>query len=150
MLRAMRIDKMTFAALEATFMQFLDEEKALQDIPTVRMLTQSRDTIRKRAKKIMSSLKKSISEYAGLEIIPDQSRAGGGSLPEADFPTYAVSIKPYHIKVNELEKRLRLGSPPVIGRIKEDVFLIDGRTVQDGELRALVNCIIAAFSSDVS
>jgi L-seryl-tRNA(Ser) seleniumtransferase len=151
MLRAMRIDKMTFAALEATFMQFLDEDKALQDIPTVRMLTQSRETIKKRAKRILGALKKSISDHAALEIIPDQSRAGGGSLPEADFPTYSVSIKPFNIKVNELEKRLRLGDPPVIARIQENVFLIDARTVQDGELKTLVNCIITAFrrASDV-
>ncbi|HDH34522.1 MAG TPA: L-seryl-tRNA(Sec) selenium transferase, partial [Nitrospirae bacterium] len=81
MLRAMRIDKMTFAALEATFMQYLDEEKAVRDIPTVRMLTESGEAIKKRANKILSALKKSVSEQARLDVIPDQSRAGGGSLP---------------------------------------------------------------------
>ncbi len=146
MLRAMRIDKMTFAALEATFMQYLDEEKAIKEIPTVRMLTQSRETINRRAKRILNPLKKSIADHADLEIIPDQSRAGGGSLPEADFPTYAVSIRPLNIKVNELEKRLRLGNPPVIGRIKEDVFLIDAMTVQDKEVKTLVDCIACALN----
>jgi len=145
MLRAMRIDKMTFAALEATFMQYLDEEKALQNIPTVRMLTQPLETIKKRAKRILNPLKKSLAVHADLEIIPDQSRAGGGSLPEADFPTFAVSVKPLHMSVNALEKRLRLGEPPVIARIKEDVILIDARTVQDQEVKTLVRCIDAAF-----
>jgi L-seryl-tRNA(Ser) seleniumtransferase len=145
MLRAMRIDKMTFAALEATFMQYLDEEKALQDIPTLRMLTQSETDIKKRAKKILNALRKTISGHAELSIIADQSRAGGGSLPEADFPTYAVSVKPLNLSVNALEKKLRLGNPPVIARIQEEVLLIDARTIQDRDIKTLVNCFVAAF-----
>ena len=145
MLRAMRIDKMTFAALEATFMQYLDEEKAVRDIPTVRMLTETQEVIKKRAKKILSALKKSVSEQMKLDVISDQSRAGGGSLPETDFPTFSVSIKPMNIKVNALEKRLRLGEPPVIARIKEDTLLIDARTIEDREIKTLVNCIVNAL-----
>lgn len=147
MLRAMRIDKMTFAALEATFMQYLDEEEVIKNIPTMRMLTQPVETIKKRARRILSSLRKSIHGRADLDILPDQSRAGGGSLPEADFPTFAVSIKPLSFSVNELEKRLRLGSPPVIARIKEDMMLVDARTVQDREVKVLVGCIIIAFDN---
>ena len=145
MLRAMRIDKMTFAALEATFMQYLDEEKAVRDIPTVRMLTETQEVIKKRAKKILSALKKSVSEQMKLDVISDQSRAGGGSLPETDFPTFSVSIKPMNIKVNALEKRLSLGEPPVIARIKEDTLLIDARTIEDREIKTLVKCIVEAF-----
>lgn len=147
MLRAMRIDKMTFAALEATFMQYLDEEKALQDIPTLRMLTQSGELIKKRARKIQASLKKSLSDHADLEIVADQSRAGGGSLPETDFPTYAISVKPLNISVNTLEKKLRLGNPPVIARIHGDALLIDVRTVRDREVKVLVNCIVSALKN---
>lgn len=145
MLRAMRIDKMTFAALEATFMQYLDEEKALKNIPTLRMLTQSEETIKKRAKRILNSLKKSVAGHAVLELLPDQSRAGGGSLPEADFPTFVVSVKPLNMSVNALEKRLRLGAPPVVARIKEDVLIMDARTVQDKEVKTLVACVVEAF-----
>ena len=146
MLRAMRIDKMTFAALEATFMQYLDEEKALKEIPTMRMLTEQVEVIKKRAKKILNSLKKALAGQADLEIVPDQSRAGGGSLPETDFPTFALSIKPVNMSVNALEKKLRLGDPPVIARIQGDSLLIDARTVLDKEIKILVNCIIAAFN----
>ena len=145
MMRAMRIDKMTFAALEATFMQYLDEQKALKNIPTLRMLTESGDIIKKRAKKIFNALKKSISDKAALEVQPDQSRAGGGSLPEADFPTFVVSIRPHNMTVNALEKKLRLGDPPVIARIKEDVLLIDARTIQDREVKILIACIVTAL-----
>jgi L-seryl-tRNA(Ser) seleniumtransferase len=145
MLRAMRIDKMTFAALEATFMQYLDEEKAVRDIPTVRMLTESQEVIKKRAGKILRALKKSVPEKARLNVVSDQSRAGGGSLPETDFPTFSVSIKPLNIKLNMLEKRLRLGEPPVIARIKEDSLLIDARTIEDREIKTLVKCIVNAI-----
>ena len=146
LLRALRIDKMTLASLEATFMQYLDEEKAIKEIPTLRMLTESADVIKRRAKKILSSLKKDISNQAKLEVTPDESQAGGGSLPEINFPTFVVSIKPSNISVNELEKRLRLGDPPVIARIKGDSLLIDARTVQDGEVKVLVSGIVAAFN----
>lgn len=149
MLRALRIDKMTFAALEATFMQYLDEEKTLQDIPTVRMLTQPLELIRKRAGKIMASLKKVISARADLKIVPDQSRAGGGSLPETDFPTYAVSVKPSGMSINALEERLRLGAPPVIARIQGDALLIDARTIQDREIHLLVHCVTAALKNNI-
>lgn len=147
MLRALRIDKMTFAALEATFMQYLDEEKALKDIPTIRMLTQPVGVIRKRAGKILAALNKSLSANADLKIVPDQSRAGGGSLPETNFPTYAVSVKPRNVSLNALEKKLRTGEPPVIARIQGDALLIDARTVQDREVKMLVNCIIAAMDT---
>jgi len=146
MMRAMRIDKMTFAALEATFMQYLDEEKAVRDIPTVRMLTESQEQIKGRAKKIFSALKKSIPDRADFKVVPDQSRAGGGSLPETDFPTFAVSVTPADISVNTLEKRLRLGDPPVITRIKDNMLLFDARTVQNSEVKTLVHCIISALS----
>lgn len=146
LLRAIRMDKLTLASLEATLMQYLEEEKAVREIPTLRMLTQPLDIIKRRSKKIHNFLKKSISNQAKTEVIRDQSRAGGGSLPEVDFPTFVVSIKPSGISVNILEKRLRLGEPPVIARIKEDALLIDARTIQDIEVRALVNCIISAFN----
>jgi L-seryl-tRNA(Ser) seleniumtransferase len=145
MMRAMRIDKMTFAALEATLMQYLDEEKAVHHIPTLRMLTETPSTIRKRASRILAALRKSVAEHAQMEIHPDQSRAGGGSLPETDFPTFTVSLKPSRMSVNELEKKLRLGAPPVIARIKGDTLLLDARTVQDREVKVLVNCINSSF-----
>jgi L-seryl-tRNA(Ser) seleniumtransferase len=145
LLRALRIDKMTLASLEATFMQYLDEEKALREIPTLRMMTEPVEVIKKRAKKIFRALK-DISGKADIAVVPDESQAGGGSLPEINFPTFAVSIKPNNISVNELEKRLRLGEPAVIARIKGNALLIDARTVQEREVRALSKCIIEALA----
>ena len=145
LLRAMRIDKMTLASLEATFMQYLDEQKAVKEIPTLRMLTEPADIIKRRAKKIFSSLKKDIADQTELAVIADESQAGGGSLPEINFPTFVVSIKPSNVSVNEFEKKLRLGDPPVVARIKDGALLVDARTVQDGEIKTLVNCILSAL-----
>lgn len=146
LLRAIRIDKLTLASLEATMMQYLDEEKAVKEIPTLKMLLQSPDTIKQRAKKILNLLKKDISETAKIDVIADKSQAGGGSLPEVDFPTFVVSIKPLNISVNTLEKRLREGKPPVIARIKDGALLIDARTVQDKEIKTLASCIISCVT----
>jgi len=146
MLRAMRIDKMTLASLEATFMQYLDEEKARKEIPTLRMLTQPVDDIKRRAKKIFASLRKDVPDHVTLEVVADESQAGGGSLPEISFPTFAVSLRPTGISVNELEKRLRTGDPPVIARIKDNALLFDARTVQDREVKGLAGCVRSALS----
>jgi L-seryl-tRNA(Ser) seleniumtransferase len=127
-------------------MEYFDEENTTDKIPTIRMLTQSLDTIRHRARRIFTLLKKVLSDQAKIEFMRDQSRAGGGSLPEIDLPTFVVSIKPYNISVNMFEERLRKGNPPVIARIRDDALLIDVRTVQDREIKALVNCISLCFS----
>jgi L-seryl-tRNA(Ser) seleniumtransferase len=146
LLRAMRIDKLTLASLEATLMQYLDTEKAVSEIPTLRMLTQSPDIIKKRAKKLYINLHKILADKASISVTADRSQAGGGALPETDLPTFVVSIKPQGISINALEKKLRLGNPPVIARIKENTLILDARTVQEKEVKTLSACIISALS----
>jgi L-seryl-tRNA(Ser) seleniumtransferase len=138
--RAMRIDKLTIAAFEATLMEYMDEDRAQQTIPVLNMLLQNPEEIRRRAQRLASKLKKDI-KNARIEIIKDTSRAGGGSLPTTDFPTYAVSIKPDTISVNELEKRLRNGSPPVVARIKGHSLLLDARTILKQDISGLINAV---------
>ena len=142
--RAVRVDKMTIAAFEATLMDYLDPGKALQTIPVLRMLFQPLQTIKSRATKIASQLRKQVDE-ADIALIRDSSKAGGGSLPEAEFDTYAVSIGPKHITVNDLEARLRTGSLPVIARIKDNALLLDARTIQDQDIRELVQIVSSAL-----
>lgn len=150
--RAVRVDKMTIAAFEATLMDYLDPEKALQSIPVLRMLFQSLGTIKSRASKIAAGLRRQIAE-AGIApdispeiaLVRDSSKAGGGSLPEARFETYAVSIDPKHIAVNQLETRLRTGSRPLIARIKDNALLLDARTIHDQDIRELVRIVSSAL-----
>jgi len=140
MTRAMRIDKLTLAGFEATLMEYIDEEKAIKNIPTLRMLLQKPEEVKGRAKKIATRLKREIKDVR-IHVLPDSSRAGGGAMPETDLPTYVVSIKPPNLSVNELEEKLRKGNPPIITRIKEDSLIIDARTVRDKEIESLVKAI---------
>ena len=143
--RALRIDKLTIAAFEATLMEYMDPERAVREIPVLRMLFQPLGEIRTRAKKIASALRAAVRDER-FEVTEDSSRAGGGALPEAEFPSFAVSVKPRGISVNELESRLRRGSPPVIARIKDDSLLLDARTIGKDDIKVLVSTVSAAFS----
>jgi L-seryl-tRNA(Ser) seleniumtransferase len=143
--RAVRIDKLTLAGFEATLMEYIDEDKAMKNIPTLRMLLQRPEEIKARSVKISKRLKREI-QNAGISVITDTSRAGGGSLPEKDFPTYAVAIKPLELSVNELEERLRKGIPPIITRIREDLLILDARTIEDRDIPFLVKRLQTVLS----
>jgi L-seryl-tRNA(Ser) seleniumtransferase len=143
--RAVRIDKLTLAGFEATLMEYIDEEKVIENIPTLRMLLQKPEEIKKRADKIAKRLQKEI-KNAHIHVIADSSRAGGGSLPEKDLPTYAVSIKTDTMSVNELEEKIRKGNPPIITRIKEESLIIDARTVRNRDIDALIKGIKSVIS----
>jgi L-seryl-tRNA(Ser) seleniumtransferase len=145
--RAMRIDKLTLAGIEATLMEYIDEEKAVRNVPTLKMLLQKPEELRGRANKIAKRLKREI-QNAHIRVISDSSRAGGGALPEVDLPTYAVSIKSDEVSAIEFKERLRKGTPPIIARIKEDSLIIDARTVRDKDLEGLVAGIKSALSEE--
>ncbi|MDA8238755.1 MAG: L-seryl-tRNA(Sec) selenium transferase [Nitrospiraceae bacterium] len=144
--RAVRIDKLAIAAFEATLMEYMDTENAKREIPVLAMLLQAPGEMETRAKKIASALRRKVGEK-DIRVIRDSSKAGGGSLPEVEFPTYAVAIKPSGISVNELESRLRNSSPPVIARIREDSLLLDVRTVREREIDGIVRAVVASLSA---
>jgi L-seryl-tRNA(Ser) seleniumtransferase len=126
-------------------MEYVDEEKAIASIPTLRMLLQKPEEIRVRANTIARRLKKEI-QNAHIKVMADSSRAGGGSLPERDLPTFVTAVKPDSISVNELEEILRKGTPPVITRIKEDTLVLDARTIRNNDIATLVQRIKSALS----
>ncbi len=139
LLRAIRIDKLTLAALEAIFMEYIEEEAAPERIPTLRMLLEPPEAVKKRAARIARLLKKSVE--ADIKVIEDKAFAGGGSLPEVALKTYCVSIRSKKLSANSLEERLRKGDPPVIARIREDALLLDARTVDEKEITLLCGCV---------
>lgn len=147
MARALRIDKMTIAAFEATLMEYMDQENAKKEIPVLNMLFQTPEEIKSRARRIAAGLRKVV-RNAGIEVIKDTSKAGGGSLPEREFPTFAVSLKPEHISVNELESRLRKSSPPVISRIKGNMLLLDARTIRRQDIQSLLKAVASSLSEE--
>ena len=139
--RALRIDKLTLAALEATLHLYRDPQNAAQRIPTVRMLLMQKPEIERRARQLIKDLERL--ELAGLstQVMDLPSKAGGGSLPLLELPSCCVGIRMAGISANALERALRYNTPPVIGRIEDDMYLVDLRTVQDDELDIIVAAI---------
>ncbi len=143
--RAVRIDKLTLAGFEATLMEYLDEERAVSSVPTLRMLLQSPGEIRVRANSIARRLKKEITN-ADIRVMADSSRAGGGALPERDLPTFVTTVRTDIMSINELEEKLRKGTPPVIARIREDSLVLDARTIREQDIPVLVQRLKSALS----
>lgn len=134
--RAMRLDKMTLAALEATLRLYLNPEQALVSIPTLRMLSESEDRVQERAEKLAATLKEAIpASCATIDIIPETARAGGGALPLCDIATCAVRVTFQRGTAQDCEQFLvSHWTVPIIGRIKKDAILLDARTITDDEI----------------
>ena len=131
--RALRIDKLTLAALESTLKLYRDEEIAIQKIPTLRMLTIPFDDICKKADVLFKKINKTIGSLADIELAHLNSRPGGGSFPELNLATLCITIQPKNISVSKLEMRMRLSTPSIIGRIEDNKYILDPRTIQDGQ-----------------
>lgn len=122
---------MTLAALEATLRLYLDEERALRDVPTLRMLSEPADVVRGRAEALAEAIVDAApSGCLQVEVVPEVARAGGGALPLCDIPSYAVAVSFARGSVAACEAHLASGrSVPVVGRIKKDRLLFDARTL---------------------
>lgn len=141
--RALRLDKMTLAALEATLRLYLDPERAMERIPTLRMLTKRPEHVAVRARHMVDVIGEGCGDAYWVAAVPDVSRAGGGSLPMADIPTTVVTVSPRTMSANALEERLRLGEPTIIARIKDDRVLIDPRTLNEAEELLVMQRLLA-------
>lgn len=127
--RALRIDKFTASALEAVLREYLSEEKAVQNIPVLNMITRTPEEIKQKAKKFHRILRRAgLKAEIGIEGC--ESQIGGGSLPLEYIPSTAVTIHPLEISTTELEERLRHFPVPVIGRTVNDRILLDMRTFE--------------------
>ena len=137
--RALRIDKMTLAALEGTMRLYRDERKAVSEIPTLRMMTRPLSDIQAQAD-TLAALLEEIPE-GGIEVdrLDRTSKAGGGSLPLLDLPTKCLAVRIPVLSANAIERSMRDNTPPIIGRIEEDRFVMDLRCVQDDELTVIQN-----------
>jgi len=152
--RAVRLDKMTLAALEATLSLYRDPDQALREVPTLRMLLMTEDECREAAIDFAILLQTTIAN-AGLAtdsntatVVPDAGYAGGGSLPDVELPGYAVALKLDGMSANELEERLRKDAEiPVIGRIKDGQFLLSVRTLSAEDVAVVLGEIQMLLSA---
>jgi L-seryl-tRNA(Ser) seleniumtransferase len=135
--RALRIDKLTLAALESTIRLYRDEQKAVDMIPTLRMLTMTITEIETRASSLAEKLNQIGESRLDINLIERSSRAGGGSLPLLELPSKCLRIQIRGMSANALEKRMRNNDPPIIGRIEDDAFVMDPRTLADDDLAVI-------------
>ena len=135
--RALRASKITYAILEATLREF-QTEKMFEEIPVLKMLSLPLEEILKRTESFIEKLD---NENLKVEIVEGKSVIGGGSAPDVQPPTFLISITHKKISASQLEQILRQANPPVIGRILEDKFLLDLRTVFEDENIKLVGIL---------
>jgi len=147
MTRALRPDKFTLAGLEATLLLCLDPPSAAAGIPTVRMVQEKKDVLAKRARRVVSQLRKR-SPGAGASIVDVDSEVGGGSFPDMVIPSVGIALQPRTITIDVLEKRLRHLPLPVIARIEKEKLILDLRTVLPGDEGDLVAAVARALEDD--
>jgi L-seryl-tRNA(Ser) seleniumtransferase len=145
--RALRIDKLTLAALETTLRLYRDEERAVAAIPTLRMLTETEASIEARARELAGHLAALGDARLSSELVRRPSKAGGGALPLLDLPSCCLRIRIQGMSANALELGLRRNAPPIIARIEDDVYLMDLRTVQAGDLPIIASALSAVLQT---
>jgi len=146
--RALRCDKLTNAALEATLRIFLRGETDLvRGHAVLGLLLRTPRAVKKQADKFCRKLKKSFSDRIDASVRPAVSEIGGGSLSTEQLSTYVVAVSPRQGSVDELARKLRLASTPVFGRVAENCLLLDFRTVLEGEEKIMIRMFQEIFKS---
>ena len=138
--RAMRVDKLTLSALEATLRLYLEPQRALKEIPVLAMLSAGLDEIESRAHSIVTTLGASGIVAA---VAPSTASVGGGAFPTAAIPSRAVVVES---DVEHVEEKLRRGDPAVIGRIADGKLVLDLRSVMPREDAILTATLVRALS----
>jgi L-seryl-tRNA(Ser) seleniumtransferase len=140
--RALRIDKLTLAALESTLRLYRDEEKAVRTIPTLQMIMLPLKEVQKRAQHLAQALTDIGDKRLQVQLIERSSKTGGGALPLIELPSLCVAVQIKDMSTNALEKAMRSNNPPVIGRIEDDLFVMDPRTIQQDELSIIETAFV--------
>ncbi|HEY1597003.1 MAG TPA: L-seryl-tRNA(Sec) selenium transferase [Thermoleophilaceae bacterium] len=140
--RALRIDKLSLAAIEATLRLYRDPAGALREVPVLRMLTAGEDELTVRAELMRTAL-----ADAGVDaqVISAEAKVGGGALPLLELSGPVCAIDPAPLSLDELARRLRAGDPPVVGRARQGWLLLDPRTLDDAEAEAAASGVIAVL-----
>jgi L-seryl-tRNA(Ser) seleniumtransferase len=135
--RALRVDKLTYAAMEATLMEYVRQNH--DAIPFACMMRLGADEIRKRAEALQEKLKPA--RNLRCEIVAGESLVGGGSAPTSTLPTFLLALTADGLSADQLAERLRIANPPVITRVEEGKVLLDLRTVFPDEENQIVQAL---------
>ncbi|MEG1972319.1 MAG: L-seryl-tRNA(Sec) selenium transferase [Oscillospiraceae bacterium] len=139
--RALRIDKLTLAALEATLMAYCDEENAIKEIPVLNMLSMSFDELLLKAQMLSAEFERFNIE---ADVIEDEGQVGGGSVPDKTLSSYGVAIKT-DVSLLKLEEALRLGKNPIVGHISHDKFILNVLTLKESDFSLIANAVDIAL-----
>ncbi len=129
--RAFRIDKLTLAALEATLREYQDPAQAIQNNPTLRMITATMETLVPKGEQLLAELQRTCDGSYTVELTEDFGQVGGGSVPTQMIRSSVVAVEPNLVSPDVLEQRLRRISLPIIARISKDRLLLDVRTIEE-------------------
>jgi L-seryl-tRNA(Ser) seleniumtransferase len=140
LLRALRVGKLTLAALGATLRVWRDVERARAEIPALAMIAADPLMLGERAERLAAELRARV-PAANIEVVDDVTEVGGGSFPGAELPARVVRVKAPDRSEGELERALRGVEPPVIVRVRDGALLLDPRTVHPGEEKALLEAV---------
>lgn len=148
--RALRIDKMTLAALEATLRLYLDPDLAKERIPTLRMITYDKAELRWKAEELAETVSEALNSVAAgapctIVIRDGASRVGGGAFPECDLPTSLVCIASPEVTPDALHRALLRTNPPLVARVEHESLCLDPRTIRDDEVGETAAALARAF-----
>jgi L-seryl-tRNA(Ser) seleniumtransferase len=145
--RALRLDKMTIAALEATLRVYRDPRRATAELPTLEMLTRPATRIEQAASELVAALR-ARRPAVDAEVVATQSQVGGGAQPEARIASFGVALgPPPGVGVDAFAARLRAGTPPIIGRIEMNRLILDLRTISSGEADEIVEGVVEVLGA---
>jgi len=141
LMRALRVDKLTLAALEATLRLYLEPAGLAERLPLLRMIAEPEREARRRARRLLGRLRRACPGVMA-ELRRDVAYVGGGSLPEQGLPTWVIALPNPPGGAEGFKRRLRLADPPVFARARRDQVELDLRTVSNGELSALAGVLL--------
>ncbi|WXR61930.1 L-seryl-tRNA(Sec) selenium transferase [Peptostreptococcaceae bacterium AGR-M142] len=144
--RALRVDKLTIATLEATLRLYLDEQKAIENIPGLKMITMREEELETKANKLLKILNNLNLSNVEFSIEKGSSQVGGGALPLEYIDSKVINIKPSEISINKLEEKLRLSKSHIIGRVYDDKYILDVRTIFENEFEIVAKEITNIFN----
>ncbi|HDM10186.1 MAG: L-seryl-tRNA(Sec) selenium transferase [Deltaproteobacteria bacterium] len=139
--RALRIDKLTLLALEHTLRLYRDEQTALQEIPTLRMIIQPYQELRRKAQRLLRRIGSLESANFIVHSAEGSSKVGGGALPLVELPTRLVCLRPGKMGAHGMEQWLRAYDPPIICRVEKEELVLDVRTILDDELSVVARAV---------
>ncbi len=131
--RALRCGKLTLAALEATLRRYRQSPNIVEEIPTLRAFTRPVNEVRVMGEQLLPKLETTLGKDFHLSLQDSTSQIGSGAMPTEELPTVVITIENSKLSANAIANRFRQANPPIIGRIKDDQFLLDLRTIFDAE-----------------